>query len=216
MPKLATADFYRNHKLTADEIVIRRARRPQRLGPRSGHSFRAGPRYGGSGAGRRCREFGTKSFAETVEPAIDLADGFPIDEIRASYRFSSRRNISSWPTSKKVFCPGGDTPQAGDIFRQPDLARTLRAMAAAEKKRSPPAPTRAKAIDAVRDYFYRGEIAHKIDEFMKPTAACCATKIWRRSTSSRKKPSPPLSRLHSLQAWFLEPGAGHDRDAEYS
>ncbi|MDE3196411.1 MAG: gamma-glutamyltransferase, partial [Acidobacteriota bacterium] len=55
----------------------------------------------------------------------------------------------------------------GEIFRQPDLARTLRAMAAAEKKALSAGATREAAIDAVRDYFYRGEIAKKIDAFSK-------------------------------------------------
>jgi gamma-glutamyltranspeptidase/glutathione hydrolase len=55
----------------------------------------------------------------------------------------------------------------GEIFRQPDLARTLRAMAAAEKKALAAGATREAAIDAVRDYFYRGEIAKKIDAFSK-------------------------------------------------
>jgi gamma-glutamyltranspeptidase/glutathione hydrolase len=66
-----------------------------------------------------------------------------------------------------VFLPNGRLPQPGEIFRQPDLARTLRAMAAVENKALASGASRLKAIDAVRDYFYRGEIAHKIDEFSK-------------------------------------------------
>ena len=58
-------------------------------------------------------------------------------------------------------------PLPGEIFRQPNLARTLRAMAAAEKKALASGASRAAAIDAVADYFYRGEIAHRIDAFMK-------------------------------------------------
>jgi gamma-glutamyltranspeptidase/glutathione hydrolase len=57
--------------------------------------------------------------------------------------------------------------RAGDIFRQPDLARTLRAMADAEKRAAASGASRSKAIDAVRDFFYRGEIAHRIDAFSK-------------------------------------------------
>ena len=58
-------------------------------------------------------------------------------------------------------------PQPGEIFRQPDLARTLRSMAEVEKKALAAGAGRAQAIDAVRDYFYRGEIARRIDEFSK-------------------------------------------------
>src|SRR5207302_4751404 len=70
-------------------------------------------------------------------------------------------------TSKRVFMPNGRLAQPGEIFRQPDLARTLRAMAAVEKKALAEGAGRAKGIDAVRDYFYRGEIARKIDAFSK-------------------------------------------------
>ena len=60
----------------------------------------------------------------------------------------------------------------GDIFRQPDLARTLRAMVAAEQRALKAGGSRKAAIDAVRDYFYRGEIAHKIDAFSKANGGC--------------------------------------------
>ena len=63
--------------------------------------------------------------------------------------------------------PGGKVPQVGETFRQPDTARTLRAMVEAEKKALASGANRQAAIDAVRDYFYRGEIARKIDAFSK-------------------------------------------------
>ena len=55
----------------------------------------------------------------------------------------------------------------GEIFRQPDLARTLRSMVDAEHKALAAGKNRVAAIDAVRDYFYRGDIAHKIDAFSR-------------------------------------------------
>jgi gamma-glutamyltranspeptidase/glutathione hydrolase len=91
----------------------------------------------------------------------------PIDEQRAGSIAGSRRFFDRWPTSRHVFMPEGRVPVPGEIFRQPDLARTLRAMAAAEKKALASGASRADAIEAIRDYFYRGEIAHKIDKFMK-------------------------------------------------
>ncbi len=114
------------------------------------------------------REFGTKSFNEVIAPAIELADGFSIDEMRAGSIARSRRFFDLWPTSKAHFLPvNGQIPNVGDIFRQPDLARTLRSMMEAEKKALAAGANRQAAIDAVRDYFYRGEIAHKIDAFSK-------------------------------------------------
>jgi gamma-glutamyltranspeptidase / glutathione hydrolase len=167
MPKLGTADFYRKHKLQPDEIVD----------PPEPHGLKDWVPVAGvlsavvpgmvEGGLVALREFGTKSFAETVQPAIELADGYPIDEIRVSTIRSGTRYLEAWPTSKKVYMPGGRVPQVGEIFRQPDLARTLRGMVAAEKKALAAGASRAKAIDAVHDYFYKGEIARKIDEFCK-------------------------------------------------
>src|ERR1051325_833678 len=167
MPKLATADYFRNHKLKPDEIVD----------PPEGKGLKDWVPVAGvlsalvpgmvDAALVAVREYGTKSFAEAVQPAVELADGFPLDELRAYSMANSVKYLEQWPTSKRVFMPNGRTGQPGEIFRQPDLARTLRAMAAAEKKALAGGAGRAKGIDAVRDYFYRGEIAHKIDEFSK-------------------------------------------------
>jgi gamma-glutamyltranspeptidase/glutathione hydrolase len=106
------------------------------------------------------KEFGTRTFAEVAAPAIELADGFPIDETRAMTIYSTRDILIAWPESRAVFLPSGRLPRTGDIFRQPNLARTLRAMAQAER-----GATREKAIDAVRDFFYRGDIARRISAF---------------------------------------------------
>ncbi len=165
MPKLATADFFRNHKLQADEMVSP----PDAKGmkdwvPVAGILCALVPGMP-EAALVALREFGSKSFAETVEPAIELADGFPIDELRSFAIANSAPYFEKWPSSKRVYMPNGRVPQVGDIFRQPDLARTLRSMAAVEKKALGGGATRAAAIDAVRDYFYRGEIAHKIGDF---------------------------------------------------
>jgi gamma-glutamyltranspeptidase / glutathione hydrolase len=190
MPKLATADFFRSHKLKADEIVDP----PEAKGlkdwvPVAGVLSALVPGMVESGL-VALREYGTKSFSEVIEPAIELADGFPLDELRAYSLASSIKYFEAWPTSKKVFMPNGRLLQPGDIFRQPDLARTLRAMAAAEKKALAAGATRAKAIDAVHDYFYRGEVAHKIDEFMKANGGLLR---YEDMASFRLQPEEPVS-----------------------
>jgi gamma-glutamyltranspeptidase/glutathione hydrolase len=167
MPKLATAQFFRDHKVTDLEIVS----------PPENGGLKAWVPVAGilpalvpgmvDAALVTIREFGTKSFAEVIQPAIELADGFPVDELRCISIANSVKYLDSWPASKKVFLPNGRVPQAGEIFRQADLARTLRSMADVEKKALAAGSSRAKAIDAVRDFFYRGEIAHRIDEFSK-------------------------------------------------
>jgi gamma-glutamyltranspeptidase/glutathione hydrolase len=167
MPKLATAQFFRDHKVTEIEMVS-----PPEAGgmknwvPVAGILPALVPGMV-EAALVTLREFGTKSFAEIVQPAIELADGFPVDEMRVHAILNSAKYLEAWPDSKRTFLPNGRPPQPGDIFRQADLARTLRAMADAETRAASAGANRNKAIDAVRDFFYRGEIAHRIDAFSK-------------------------------------------------
>lgn len=108
-------------------------------------------------------QFGTKSLAEVMQPAIELADGFPIDELRVSYIERTRKIFERWPSSAKVFLPNGRVPKVGEIFVQADLARTLRAIVAAE--RSAKTKGRHHALLAARDYFYKGAVAKRIADF---------------------------------------------------
>jgi gamma-glutamyltranspeptidase/glutathione hydrolase len=107
--------------------------------------------------------FGTKSLAEVIQPAIELADGVPIDELRATYIERTRKVFEPWPTSAKLFLPGGRVPKPGEMFLQPDLARTLREIVKAE--RAAASRGRHAALTAARDYFYKGVIAKRISEF---------------------------------------------------
>ena len=166
MPKLATADFFRNRELQPFEVQEKDPGGLKGIIPVAGLMPALVPGMVDAGL-LALREFGTKSFGEIVGPAIELADGLAIDELRANTINASRGFFSVWPTSKAHFTPGDRVPKVGEIFRQPDTARTLRAMVEAEKKALASGANRQAAIDAVRDYFYRGEIARKIDAFSK-------------------------------------------------
>ncbi|HKP87935.1 MAG TPA: gamma-glutamyltransferase family protein [Blastocatellia bacterium] len=107
--------------------------------------------------------FGTKSLAEVMQPAIELADGFPIDEMRVSYIEKTRKIFEQWPESAKLFLPAGRVPKPGEIFSQPELARTLREIVNAERAARPRG--RHEALVAARDYFYKGQIAKRISDF---------------------------------------------------
>ena len=133
------------------------------------------------------------SFAEVIGPAIELADGMALDETRANAIVRSRRFFDLWPTSKAVFLQAGQMPQPGDVFRQPDLARTLRSMVSAEQHSLKAGGSRKAAIDAVRDYFYRGEIAHKIDAFSKANDGLLR---YEDMAAFRIKPEEPASTLY--------------------
>lgn len=110
-------------------------------------------------------QFGTKSLSEVIQPAIELADGFPIDELRVEYIKTRAPIFSQWPDAKRVFLPNGSVPKAGDIFVQADLARTLRSIAATERANA--AHGRHAALIAARDYFYRGPIGRRIGDYMQ-------------------------------------------------
>jgi gamma-glutamyltranspeptidase / glutathione hydrolase len=167
MPKLATADFYRHRPLKVGEIL----ERPEKNGlrgiiPVAGIMAALVPSLPEASL-VALRDYGTKSFSEAVTPAIEFADGSAVDELRANSVYASREFFTLWPTSMKHFMPEGRITPPGEIFHQPDLAKTLRAMVDAEKKALAEGKSRVAAIDAVRDYFYRGEIAKKIDEFSR-------------------------------------------------
>jgi len=167
MPRLGTAEFFRQHKVTEDEME-------EPPDPKGMKAYL--PVVGilpalvpgtPEAALVALRDFGTKSFSEAVEPAIELADGFPLDEMRSNAIARSVEYLVKWPASRRVFLPDGRVPRPGEIFRQPDLARTLRSMVDAEKKALAAGAGRAQAIDAVRDFFYRGDIARRIDDFSR-------------------------------------------------
>ena len=166
MPKMASAELFRTRRLMPFEILEMDPGGLKGIIPVAGLMPALVPGMVDAGL-VALREFGTKSFSEAISAAIDLADGFAIDPMRAQSIAGSRPFFDVWPTSKAHFMPNGHVPQVGEIFRQPDTARTLRAMAEAEKKALAAGAKREAAIDAVRDYFYRGEIAHKIDAFSK-------------------------------------------------
>jgi gamma-glutamyltranspeptidase / glutathione hydrolase len=113
------------------------------------------------------KTYGTLPLADVMAPAIELADGMPLDETRATYIARSRRFFELWPDSKRVFVPEGRIPRVGDIFRQPDLARTMRSMVGAEHTALKKGKSREEAIESVRDFFYRGDIARRIDAFSR-------------------------------------------------
>ena len=113
-------------------------------------------------------QFGTKSLAEVMEPAIQLADGFPIDELRVQYIKTRAPIFAQWADAKRVFLPGGEAPKVGDIFVQADLARTLREIVRAERLGAKGTKnSRHAGLMSARDYFYRGPIAKRIGNYMQ-------------------------------------------------
>jgi gamma-glutamyltranspeptidase/glutathione hydrolase len=106
-------------------------------------------------------EHGKLSLAEVLEPAIRMADGYPIEAQLASYIARRAGLLKQWPDTKRVMFPnpGEKAPEAGQIFRQPELAATLRRMVEAERNARAAGKSRKEAIMAAYERFYRGDIA---------------------------------------------------------
>ncbi|MET0468592.1 MAG: gamma-glutamyltransferase [Aeromicrobium sp.] len=97
------------------------------------------------------KRFGTRSLKQSLAPSINLArKGFVVD---ATFRNQTRDNqarFAAFPDTAKLFLPGGDLPTIGTRFRNPDLARTLTAIA-----------------DRGPNAFYRGAIAREISSVVQ-------------------------------------------------
>ena len=107
--------------------------------------------------------WGTMSFEQVLQPAIDLAEnGFPLGESSAEDIVITKK-ILKYPTTLKIYLPNGKPPKPGEIFRNPDLARTLRELVEAEHANR--AKGRHEALRAARDRFYKGDIARELAAF---------------------------------------------------
>ena len=92
------------------------------------------------------RRFGKKKLSALLAPAIRYADeGFPVTEIFNSYWAASEKKLRGDEFAASTFLPKGQTPRVGEIFRNPDLARSLKQIAAHGRKA-----------------FYDGEIGKRI------------------------------------------------------
>ncbi len=164
-PKLATLEFYRGRQPGASDQRVAPGAKPGPI-PSTGILSAMVPGLV-DGLILALREFGSKSFAEVIQPALDLADGYPIDETRSLSIVRYRPTIEKWPEAARTFLPDGHVPRPGEIFRQADLARTLRGMIEAERRAAAASRDRKASLTAVRDYFYKGPVAREIDRFMK-------------------------------------------------
>ncbi len=114
------------------------------------------------------QKYGTMSLKEVLAPAIDYAEhGYPMDRTLAIAITGAQKKLSEYPTTAKVFLPNGTTPKAGELFKNPDLAATLKKLVEAEQVALKKGKSRAAAIQAAYDRFYRGDIAAEFDTFFK-------------------------------------------------
>ncbi|WP_316788958.1 gamma-glutamyltransferase family protein [Pedobacter frigoris] len=112
--------------------------------------------------------YGTMSLEEVLAPAIQMAGGYPIEAQAANYIERQKDLIKEWPYSKKVFLTHSgekrEAPEAGEIFVQNDLLKTLNKMVEAERNALKKGKSRKDALMAAYDRFYKGDIA---EEFVR-------------------------------------------------
>lgn len=108
-------------------------------------------------------EYGTKSLKEVLAPAIEMAEGYPIEAQTANSIEREKEQIKQWPYSAKVFLTHKgeerEAPWPGEIFVQKDLEQTLKKMVEAEQTALKAGKKRKEAIYAAYNRFYKGDIA---------------------------------------------------------
>jgi gamma-glutamyltranspeptidase / glutathione hydrolase len=111
-------------------------------------------------------EYGRLSLKDVLAPAIQMADGYPMEKDTSDRIEREKDKIRNWPYSRALFLvhPGREreAPDPGEIFRQPDLAAMLRKLVEAEAQALAQGRNRRDAIMAAYDRFYRGDIAQEL------------------------------------------------------
>ena len=106
------------------------------------------------------RNHGTLRLEDILEPAIELArDGYPLT-LRTARTIESMRELfeTEWQDSAAVYFPGGNAPQAGELFRNPALAATYQRIVGESA-----GGTREAEIDRAEKLWYEGFVAEAID-----------------------------------------------------
>jgi gamma-glutamyltranspeptidase/glutathione hydrolase len=137
--------------------------------------------------------FGSKPWADLLAPAIGYAEaGFPVSEIIAASWKGSEPKLAKVPTSLACFLPDGHAPKPGTVFRNPALARSLRAI-----------------VRDGRDSFYRGELARAIVDYSKSAGGLFDYDDFERHTSTWVE--PVSTNYRGYDVWELPPnGRGQE------
>jgi gamma-glutamyltranspeptidase/glutathione hydrolase len=116
-------------------------------------------------------EYGTLSLEDVLAPAIQMAEGYPMEAQLSRTIERNKDWIKKWKYSREVMLthPGAEeeAPQPGEIFVQKDLAATWRKLVEAEQQALAAGKSRKEAIMAAYDRFYKGDIAREIVRGMR-------------------------------------------------
>jgi gamma-glutamyltranspeptidase/glutathione hydrolase len=118
------------------------------------------------------KKYGQKPWAELLQPAIDLAaNGFPVSHSMMQSLHANADSLAPYSDSKRIFLKGGAFYNWNEIFRQPDLARTLDRIARQGSKD-----------------FYEGETAHIFAREMEKNGGLITLEDVRQYQAVERKP----------------------------
>lgn len=131
--------------------------------------------------------FGTMPLNDLLQPSMHYAEeGFAVTDIIAGYWQSAARRLKQYPDSAKTYLPGGRAPREGEVFRNPNLAKTYRLIG-----------------KQGRDAFYTGDIAKRIVKFSNAHGGYFSLKDFADHTSNWVDPVSTTYRNHRV--WELPP-----------
>jgi gamma-glutamyltranspeptidase/glutathione hydrolase len=128
---------------------------------------------------------GTISLSQALQPAIRYAErGFPVSPRLAIDINEAKRKLTADPELARIFLPNGEAPAVGTLLRQPELARTLRAIAAGGP-----------------NALYRGPLAKQIASFIEREGGVVTADDLTRHTSTWQKPISSTYHGHPVIAF---------------
>ncbi len=132
-------------------------------------------------------KFGKMDFKLLFEPTIEYAkSGFPVTETIAYYLDRSQKRFENYPNFNDVWAKNGRMPKKGEIFKNPQLAKTLEVIASKG-----------------RAGFYEGPIARTMADFIKSQGGFLS---YEDLASFHSEWTPPVSsNYRGYEVWELPP-----------
>jgi gamma-glutamyltranspeptidase/glutathione hydrolase len=133
------------------------------------------------------KRFGKLSLADVLEPSTRYAEeGFPVTEVIARYWAGGARRLRQHPDAARTYLPDGRAPRAGDVFKNPGLARSYREIA-----------------KGGRDAYYKGRIAREIVAFSEKNGGLFSLRDFTEHNATWVEPVSTTYR--GYQVWELPP-----------
>lgn len=135
------------------------------------------------------RRFGSQPMAKLLAPAIHYAEsGFGVSEIIAADWAGEAPSLAKIPSSAACYLPGGRAPRTGELFRNPDLAATLR-----------------QIVDGGAEAFYRGAIAARLADYSASVGGLLTAEDLAGHTSEWVE--PVSTNYRGYDVWQLPPNS---------